>query len=260
MDQDSGTRDVPTLSGRLFSPTSLLGMVLLGLTTLPMARCDSNGSEIVPVRVALSLAGFEQSVPPPLSERITGFVGSIPILFMITAPYWTAVPATVPIVVLPFSRRWGTRLWRLLVLMLALALTSLMFAGEPPWGPVIGFGGLAALGVWIWSSPSLAWLWHIVVRRKRPAADRVRRAKRSIAGGFWASLLLCFTAMGMLSLNSDLLIGGKLAAFTNAAMAVIAGVSARQAMTDCERVPRFSIQDLLVTMIVFAISLARFLL
>lgn len=109
---DVGSR--PRLSLRLLTPSTLLSLLMLGLTTLPMASCENGGDDIVPVRVAMAFAGFEESVPPPLSERVSNFIGTLPMLFLMTAPYWTAVPAVLAFPIVYLSRRCGTLFWRML--------------------------------------------------------------------------------------------------------------------------------------------------
>lgn len=51
----------PALTVRLSNPSTILGIVLLRLTCLPMARC--NDEEIVPARMAMQFAGYYDDEP-----------------------------------------------------------------------------------------------------------------------------------------------------------------------------------------------------
>ncbi len=249
---DVGSR--PRLSLRLLTPSTLLSLLMLGLTTLPMASCENGGDDIVPVRVAMAFAGFEESVPPPLSERVSNFIGTLPMLFLMTAPYWTAVPAVLAFPIVYLSRRCGTLFWRLLVLALAGCIVPMISIADPPWG-VVGVFGIVSICVWLATSPPLRWLVGKIRFRKR--ADTLSGPTKpinAVRGGFVGFAILCFTSMAWLGAHSELLIGGKLAALTNVIMGVVALVSARQAGVDCDRFPVFAIRDLLIAMAVIAVT------
>lgn len=257
MDHESSEIDSRAkLSARLLGPSAVLGLILMGLTLLPMSSCENREESFVPAQLALQFAGFHDNSPRPMHERIVRFVGSLPLLFLFTWPYWTSVPAVFTFLLLLRSKRWGTFLWRLLTLLLSCSLASFIFISDTWVGVVVGVGGAVAMFVWIRSSPSMAWLWKklVTITTKR-GSEKPLPAKQPVRGGFMTLAVLCVTALLYLAcIRATLLVGGKLAAVTNLAMAVVAVVSAQQAAINSDRFPRFSIRDLLLTSLLLAIS------
>jgi hypothetical protein len=247
----------PHLSARLLCPSTILGVIMMGLTVLPMASCSNGNNDIVPARLAMEFAGFAKQPPPPVGERIVGFVSAIPLLFVFTWPYWTAVPVLAAMLILPISRRWATITWRLLLLAFSLTLITLMFEeqGHPIW-IFVGSAGAIATMIWLGSSPAIRTLVRRLRGKPRTEVSEINLPLSfPLSGGFAVNVILCLVSLAFLGMNPELLWGGKLAAITNLLMAIVAFVSIRQARRDCNRLPRFTIADTLIASALVAISL-----
>ncbi len=234
-----------------------------------MASCGAGGnSRIVPAELLVEMASPDDTGPPlTLVERLNKFFTSVPILFLITWPYWTAGPAAVPwllAVGTGVGRRRGFSLWlwRTSILMLLAGTIAVGFSGQDLRGTAVIVVGVLALLVWLASSPvanrAMQWSW-IKVLRRRPGPLAWSPPLHPVAGGCVTLAIQCFLSVAPLAwYGPSLLIGGMLAAGVNVALGVVMLATARQFKTDPQRCPRFSIRDLLIAVTMSAIFLAMF--
>ncbi len=243
------------LTSRLLAPTTILSVVLLALTLLPMSKCsndpnDSDG-EIVPAVIAVAMLGRDEQPPLSWFESIERFVSQVPLLFLITWPYWNAFPGIAAGIVVIRWPRAATTIYRLLLLLLAGAVTSLAFAVEPLWRPVVGVGGLVALATIVVSFPFV----HRSIFRWT-SSQRFEGQPNRVHAAFTSVAILCATASIMLAtLDQTILYGGILALFTNLSMVFVAVTSAAQSKVDCKRTPRFKIAHVLCLTFAIAVIL-----
>ena len=244
--------DAVGLSARLLSPTVVLGSILLALTVLPMARCSSgSGSSgsaraFVPAQLYWQAAANHSNPSLSLTERVSQFVGQIPFLFYLTWVYWTGLPAIAAILLVRLNRRLAAWVWSALLFVFAAALLWLSFA--PGLNQVATFVGSAvAILVWCRTSRIVMKTLNRIIQR-RFDCESTLAAQEPIRGSFQVTLVIAATGfIALASQRESLLIGGKLAAIANLTIAIVSLVSARQTTIHPNRIPSFTILDLMLS-------------
>ena len=246
------------LRPRLFTPTAILSLVLLGLTVLPMASCGaSNSKTLVPAELAvqLTIESADKSSASWPANYVVGFIQAVPLVFLFTLPYWTGIPA-IGAVVFWRWRSLATAVWRLLILMLALAVASYVLFSDDASESAIGVIGVVAITGWLWSSPLAAWLVGLAYRVAHRGKSPGWAKRKPVRGGYQTMSVLCLSAyFYLMFMRDDLLYGGKLAAIANALLGFTFVLSTRQWDPSRDRLPQFSTRDLMILTTMIAASM-----